>query len=100
MVTPGRGVFSFHTGGDGAVLRVLEVGRRGAVLLLEWSNFRVLLPIGIDIEILEHMQTYDELREITALLLAECGYAPVNPKEWIGGLAPQVVLLSVATGDR
>jgi competence protein ComEC len=86
--------------GDGAVLRVLEVGRRGAVLLLEWDRFRALLPIGVDFEILEHLQSRDELQGITALLLAESGYAPVNPKEWIESLAPQVVLLSVAAGDR
>jgi hypothetical protein len=85
--------------GEGAFLRLLEVGRRGAVLLLEWNHFRVLLPIGMDFEILEDMQTQPELKGLTALLLAESGYAPVNPKEWIENLAPQIVLLSVAAGD-
>lgn len=33
-------------------------------------------------------------------LLAEGGYAPLNPPEWIRRLNPQVVLLSVAPGDR
>ncbi len=36
---------------------------------------------------------------MTALLLADCGYAPVNPPEWIAKLQPQVVLLSVGAGD-
>ena len=33
------------------------------------------------------------------LLLAESGFAPLNPGDWIDDLAPQVVLLSVAAGD-
>jgi beta-lactamase superfamily II metal-dependent hydrolase len=36
---------------------------------------------------------------VTALLLADSGYAPVNPPEWIAALNPQVVILSVAAGD-
>ncbi len=37
---------------------------------------------------------------MTALLLAESGYAPANPPEWIARLHPEVVLLSVTAGDR
>ena len=37
---------------------------------------------------------------LTALQLAESGYAPLNPPEWIERLHPQVALLSVAAGDR
>jgi beta-lactamase superfamily II metal-dependent hydrolase len=37
---------------------------------------------------------------VTALLLADSGYAPLNPPEWIRRWNPQVVLLSVAAGDR
>jgi competence protein ComEC len=85
--------------GDGATLHVREVGKRGAVLLLEWGNFRALLPIGLDFETLESMQDAPDLEGLTALLLAESGYAPVNPGEWIGKLNPQGVLLSVAAGD-
>jgi beta-lactamase superfamily II metal-dependent hydrolase len=85
--------------GDGANLQILAVGKRGAVLLLEWGSFRVLLPIGLDFETLEGLQSKNELGEVTALLLAESGYAPINPREWIYKLNPQVVLLSVAAGD-
>jgi beta-lactamase superfamily II metal-dependent hydrolase len=48
---------------------------------------------------LESLQSRNESGEVTALLLAESGYAPVNPKEWIDKLNPKVVLLSVAAGD-
>ena len=86
--------------GDGARLDVLAAGKRGAVLLLEWEDLRALLPIGLDFESLETLGDNPRLRDITALLLAESGYAPANPPEWIEKLHPQVVLLSVAAGDR
>jgi competence protein ComEC len=86
--------------GEGAVLRVLEVGKRGAVLMLQWENFRALLPIGLDFDLLEALGDSDELQGVTAILLAESGYAPVNPPEWIDWVHPQVVLLSVAAGDH
>lgn len=36
------------------------------------------------------------LTTMTALLLADSGYAPLNPPEWIEYWRPRVVLLSVA----
>jgi competence protein ComEC len=86
--------------GNGAGLRVLSAGRRGAVLLLEWDRFRAVLPVGMDFESLEALQEDPSLAQVSALLLADCGYAPVNPPEWIEKLRPQVVLLSVGGGDR
>ena len=86
--------------GHGAGLRVLATSRRGAVLLLEWQNFRALLPLGVDFENLEQLQTDNSPRELSALLLADAGYAPSNPPAWIEKLHPQVVLLSVAADDR
>jgi len=86
--------------GDGAELTVLEVGLRGAVLLLEWENFRVLLPIGIDFELLANLEKRPDLMDLTALMLAESGYAPVNPARWFDAMEPQMILLSVGAGDR
>jgi hypothetical protein len=86
--------------GDGARLEVLAVGKRGAVLLLVWDDFRALLPVGLDYDMLDRMQVDPSLTPVTALLLADCGYAPANPPEWIDKLHPQLVLLSVAAGDR
>lgn len=82
--------------GRGASLQILSVTRRGAVLLLEWENFRALLPLGPDLETLEMLP----LEPVSILLLAEGGYAPANPPEWVRALQPQVVLLSVTAGDR
>jgi hypothetical protein len=87
--------------GGGARLRVLASGPRGAVLLMEWGSFRALLPVGIDFDTLEELQNDPSLGEVTAVLLAESGYAPANPPQWIEKLSPQVMLLlSVAAGDR
>jgi len=86
--------------GQGARLEVLALTPRGAVLLLEWKFFHALLPIGIDFETLDEMVADPGPGYIEALLLADGGYAPANPPEWIERLRPQVVLLSVAPGDR
>ncbi len=40
------------------------------------------------------------MRNISALLLAESGYGPVNPPELIHQLNPQLAILSVAAADR
>ncbi len=79
---------------------VLASGSRGAVLLLEWGDFRALLPVGLDFEAMERLMTDPNLSTVTALLLADSGYAPANPPQWIEVLRPEVVLLSVAAGDR
>jgi competence protein ComEC len=97
--TPAEAGQTLHLG-DGALMHVLTVGDRGAVLLLEWGNFRALLPVGLDFDTLETLLDDRSLVPVNALLLAESGYAPVNPPEWIAKLQPQVILLSVAPDDR
>ena len=73
--------------GDGARLRVLTAGRRGAVLLLEWKNFRLLLPIGVDFDSLEALQADRSLAGVSALLLAEGGYARKTRRSGLPGCA-------------
>ena len=86
--------------GEGARIEVLSVGSRGAVFLVEWDRFRALLPLGITFEDLEALDYGQEVGHVTALLLADHGYAPANPPEWIANLRPDLILLSVAAGDR
>jgi len=86
--------------GNGGTLKVLTTGPRGAILLLEWGNFRALLPIGADFESLEALHMGKTVGPVTALLLAESGFAPLNPSEWIKNLRPQIALLSVDAGNR
>ncbi len=87
--------------GNGARLEVLNVSRHGAILLLEWQSFRLLMPVGLDFESMQEL-LHDSTHSlgVTALLLAEGGYAPLNPPEWLAHWNPQVVLLSVAAGDQ
>jgi len=87
--------------GSGARLEVVSLTRRGAVFLLEWQSFRLLLPVGLDFEGLQAlMQDAAHPPGVTAMLLAEGGYAPLNPPEWIARWNPRLVLLSVAAGDQ
>ena len=85
--------------GDGARLEVRSVSPRGAVLLVEWKGFRALLPVGMNFDTLAELENGKTVGLVTALLLADSGYAQVNPPEWIAALHPQVVVLSVAAGD-
>jgi hypothetical protein len=86
--------------GQGAVLRVLTVGLRGAVLLLEWDRFRLLLPLGVNLDDLESQEYGKAIGNVSALLLADSGYAPINPPEWITNLQLQVALISVSAADK
>ena len=85
--------------GDGAVLRVLAAGPRGAILLLEWDRFRALLPLGISDSDFESLRMGEDIGRVTVLLLADNGYAPLNPPDWITNLNPRLALLSIAPDD-
>jgi competence protein ComEC len=86
--------------GDGAILRVLTSGPRGAVLLVEWKNFRALLPVGMSFEALDELRLGAEVGPVSVLLLADSGYGPSNPPEWIANLNPELILLSVSAADQ
>jgi competence protein ComEC len=85
--------------GDGAILHILNVNSRGAVLLLEWNEFRALLPVGINFSVQEELNYGEAIKTTSLLLVADSGYAPINPPEWISNLNPQLIVLSVAAGD-
>ncbi|HSL46135.1 MAG TPA: ComEC/Rec2 family competence protein [Anaerolineales bacterium] len=86
--------------GDGATLRVLTTGPRGAVLLVEWKNFRALLPVGISFEALDELRNGAAIGPVNVLSLADSGYAASNPPEWVFNLNPELVLLSVDAVDQ
>ncbi|MEW5941575.1 MAG: hypothetical protein AB1750_18065, partial [Chloroflexota bacterium] len=85
--------------GGGAKLTVLTAGPRGAVLLLEYEEFRALFPIGSDFDALDELEMGEVVGEVNLLLLADAGYTQLNPQEWIDFLDPQLVVLSVAADD-
>jgi beta-lactamase superfamily II metal-dependent hydrolase len=86
--------------GEGATLTILTVGPRGAVILVEWNSFRLLLPIGANFDTLDELEQGDKVGPVTALSLAQSGYSQLNPPGWIENLNPKLIVLSVAAGDR
>ena len=85
--------------GNGATLTVAAVDERGAVLLVEYGSFRVLLPVGMSLASLGELQADETLPPLTALLLADSGYAQLNSAGWIDFLEPQLVILSVSADN-
>jgi competence protein ComEC len=86
--------------GEGATISVLNVNPRGAVLLVEWNAFRALLPVGMNFTALEELSMGEDVGPVNLLLIADSGYAPVNPPEWLATLAPEILVLSVEAGDK
>jgi competence protein ComEC len=86
--------------GDGGTLSVLTSGPQGAVLLIEYKNFRALLPFGMSFEALDELQDGSTVGPVSVLSLADSGYAPSNPEEWIVNLNPELIVLSVAAADE
>ena len=74
--------------GRGARLEVRSVSPRGAVLLVEWQGFRALLPVGMNFDTLAGLENGKKIGPVTMLLLADSGFAQVNPPEWIAALRP------------
>jgi competence protein ComEC len=85
--------------GDGATLTVLTTGGRGAVLLLQYQNFRTLLPIGMSFDALDELKNGKSVGQVSVLSLADSGYAASNPEEWILNLNPELIVLSVDAAD-
>lgn len=85
--------------GDGGRLRLLSVSPAGAILAVEWYNFRVILPIGVNFDMLGELKYGKNFGPVTALLLAQSGYAPANPDLWLATVKPDMIILSVAAGD-
>ena len=85
--------------GDGATLKILTAGSRGSVLLIEWKNFRAVLPVGMSFEALAELQNGARVGPVSVLSLADSGYAPSNPPDWIANLNPELIVLNVAAGD-
>jgi competence protein ComEC len=74
--------------GEGATMKVVTTGPRGAILLVEWKNFRALLPIGMSFEALDELRNGAKIGPVSVLSLADSGYGASNPPEWIVNLNP------------
>ncbi len=86
--------------GQGATLKVLSVSPLGATLLIEWNGFRALLPIGENFDTLDQLEYGNAVGPVTVLSLAQSGYAPLSPVDWIDNLNPQMTVINVASDDK
>jgi competence protein ComEC len=86
--------------GDGASIEVQTVGPRGSVLLIQWKDFRALLPVGVSADTVEELEFGNAIGPVDVLLMADSGFAPTNPPDWIENLNPKLIVLSVAAGDE
>ncbi len=55
--------------------------------------------VGMSFDSLAELQADETLPPLTALLLADSGYAQLNPAGWIDFLDPQLVILSVSADN-
>jgi competence protein ComEC len=85
--------------GDGAFIEVQAEGPRGSVLLLQYGNFRALLPVGLNEGDYESIEYGNVIGKVDVFLLADAGYGPSNPPDIVENLNPQLVILSVGAGD-
>ncbi|MEX2143506.1 MAG: ComEC/Rec2 family competence protein, partial [Anaerolineales bacterium] len=81
---------TFDLGMEGR-LEVLASGSDGAVLYLEWKDFRALLPVGLDPDLMKEMGSEFTNHPLDLLLLADGGSSALNTPDWFFGLAPQVI---------
>ena len=86
--------------GDGGRITILSEDRQGGMLLVEYKEFRALLPFGINNDAWDYDRSGRDLGEMTVLLLADNGYQSSNPVTWINDLNPQIILLSVGIWDN
>jgi len=84
---------------DGMRIQILSSSFRGGTVLVEYGDFRAVLPYGITNEIRTGLNNGKDIGEVSVLLLADNGYQSSNPLVWIDNLHPQLVLLSVGIKD-
>lgn len=86
--------------GGGAQLEVVGVSQGGAVLLLSWSNFHCLLPVGALPEDLTTPEVQQALKRANIVLLPGSGDAERNPAGWLDAAAVRAAVLSVDALNR
>lgn len=85
--------------GENAYIEIRAESPRGSVLLIQYQNFRALLPIGISEGIFEVLEFGNAIGSVDVLLLADSGYVLSNPPDMIENLNPRLVIASVDAGD-
>ena len=85
--------------GDGATLTILAIGRNGAVLSIDYKDFSMILPLGLDFDLLPELEGYLHGHSPDAYLLADGGFGPLNPPELLNTLDAVVYIIEVDSDD-
>jgi competence protein ComEC len=85
--------------GDGSYIQILAVVKDGGVILLEWGNFRLLMPFGVDAVGWEELNLGRQIGQISALLIPDNGRVESLSPAVYANLQPLVGLLSVSAAD-
>jgi competence protein ComEC len=85
--------------GDGSSIQVLAVFQDGGIILLEWKNFRLLMPFNVSAAGWEAINNGRQIGQVTALLLPDNGRSESLPPTVYVNLRPLVTLLSVSAAD-
>ncbi len=86
--------------GAGARLEVLSSGEHGLALGLVYNRARFLLPLGANPEMIDELLHSGRLLRAQALVLADSGYAAVNPPELFERVQPLAAVIGVEADDR
>lgn len=84
---------------DGLIIEILSESSRGGTLLVEFDDFRAVLPFGVTNEIRAGLVEGRDIGKVSVYLLADNGSQSSNPARWIDNLHPQLLLLSVGIKD-
>ncbi|MGB9521571.1 MAG: ComEC/Rec2 family competence protein, partial [Anaerolineales bacterium] len=85
--------------GQGIRLKVIAMNKSGALLLLEWNQFRAFLPIGFDSNTRDEVLQSASFPPVTIWLLANRGAEWLNPSTLLARLQPQLILINAAKGE-
>jgi hypothetical protein len=85
--------------GERASLEVFALGDQGAIYFLNYGIFTFLLPTGADPELVSDLHLWAKTGPITGILLPDGGNLSVNPPGWLSSLEPQLVVISVGSGN-
>ena len=79
--------------GDGATLQVVSVGTRGASVLVSWQDFQAFLPLGMEVSQIAWLEQ-NPLPGLEVLMLADSGYRPLNPPNWLEAMDAELYWLT------
>ncbi len=80
---------------SGASLILHPIPDNGGIFILQWNNFKMLIPIGIDrSDWINEILVLDPLSSYTIVMLAGDGSIDLNPAPMINKLEPSIIIIN------